>query len=61
MDSLKAALDIHATSLIELDIEVDVDVENGEPFGELGSFAHYTVLEHQRIWLNPFKFRLHHN
>lgn len=52
---LKGTLDRHACSLEYLEIEVDVLVSSGEDHGEMGSFAGYPQLKHQRVWLNPFK------
>jgi hypothetical protein len=55
LQELKQTLDKHAASLEYLDIEVDVLVSSGESHGEIGSFAQYPRLKHQRVWLNPFK------
>lgn len=55
LQELKHILDRHADKLEYLDIEVDVLVSSGEDHGEIGSFASYPQLKHQRIWLNPFK------
>jgi hypothetical protein len=51
----KKALDDHKDTLEYLDIEVDILVSNGQDPGEIGSFAAYPQLRHQRVWLNPFK------
>lgn len=55
LQELKKTLDNHKDDLEYLDIEVDVLVSNGEDHGEIGSFAAYPKLSHQRVWLNPFK------
>lgn len=55
LQDFKQILDNHKDVLEYLDIEVDVLVSNGENHGEIGSFAGYTQLRHQRVWLNPFK------
>ncbi|KAF3042765.1 hypothetical protein E8E12_010116 [Didymella heteroderae] len=55
LQELKEKLDNHQDALEYLDIEVDVLVSSGEAHGEIGSFAAYPQLRHQRVWLNPFK------
>ena len=55
LQDLKRTLDRHTESLEYLDVEVDVLVLSGQDHGEIGSFAAYTQLKHQRVWLNPFK------
>ncbi|KAF2993010.1 hypothetical protein E8E13_000553 [Curvularia kusanoi] len=55
LQELKSTLDKHRDTLEYLDIEVDVLVSSGENHGEIGSFAGYSQLKHQRVWLNPFK------
>lgn len=55
LQDLKKTLDRHKADFEYLDIEVDVLVSNGEDHGEVGSFADYPQLKHQRVWLNPFK------
>ncbi|KAJ4335871.1 hypothetical protein N0V87_005853 [Didymella glomerata] len=55
LQELKSTLDSHKIALEYLDIEVDVLVSSGEDHGEIGSFAAYPQLTHQRVWLNPFK------
>ena len=52
---LKKTLDKHASNLEYIDMEVDILVSNGDDHGEIGSFAAYPQLKHQRVWLNPFK------
>lgn len=52
---LKETLEKHKQLLEYLDVEVDVLVSSGENHGEIGSFAGYPLLKHQRVWLNPFK------
>lgn len=55
LQELKTTLDKFKEVLEYLDIEVDVLVSSGENHGEIGSFADYPQLSHQRVWLNPFK------